>query len=52
MLIEPFVCLLDKLFVKAFFACPRLVSSYQQDGVALGIEGEGNAPDAVGSIEA
>ena len=52
MFVEPLVCLPDELFVKTSLAASRLVSRYQQNGTALGVEGECNAPDPVGGIEA
>jgi hypothetical protein len=48
MFVEPLVRLLDELSVKTSLTASR----HQQDGPAFGVEGERDAPDPVGGIEA
>ena len=52
MLSEALVGLLDELPVETSLADSRFVAGDQQDGLALGVEGERDPPDAAGGSEA
>src|SRR3989304_551160 len=51
MLIKARVRFFDELAIKPLFAAARFIPAHQQNGLPLGVEGEGDAPHAVRSVE-
>ena len=49
---ESFISFFDQFAIKPLFAAARFVSGDKQNGFALGIERERNAPNAVGGGKA
>lgn len=50
--VETVVCLPDQLAVETFVAHARFVARYEQDRLALRVEGEGYSPFAIHCAEA